>query len=189
MILPSPKIEAAASTDDTRPVLCHPYLLVREGQGWLQATDAYQCVNLPVELDEGDVSGSIPPYVLQAARMHTHRSIEPRLHCEAERFRIPTKDGDIVYPRPHPHLGVYPDIHQIYSTKPDADRIEFGINPGLFQKAARALGGTRLMPLRMSINVRDPMSPVILRAAYNNPYRPSDVNGSWALLMPVRLES
>lgn len=61
-----PNILKAASRDKSRPVLTCVYLDVDRAE--LQATDSYCLASVPVEVEEGDVSGLIAPEAIAALR-------------------------------------------------------------------------------------------------------------------------
>ena len=58
------KPEKVASKDQSRPVLTSLYLRIEgEGdgrRGWLEGTDSYKAIRMPVEVEPDDVEGFIP---------------------------------------------------------------------------------------------------------------------------------
>jgi len=62
------KPEICCSKDQTRPHLCAAYLDV--DRKTLVSTDGHRLITVPVEVDEGDTSGPIPPQALADARRY-----------------------------------------------------------------------------------------------------------------------
>jgi hypothetical protein len=140
---------AACSNDETRPVLCHPYLRRRNDGLWLLASDSYIAAAIKVnEGTEGTVQdGFVPRKVAKLIRRG----------CEATQLS-PTAWKVIVEPGYHEAtydvagLGIgteskFPDLESIglwdgpKAGAPFDDDIRLKFDPALTQRLNVALGG------------------------------------------------
>ena len=137
------KIEKAASKDAARPTLNRLYLRITETktgrgrnrrthrQGWLEATDSYKLVRIPVELDEEDVEGFIPIEAVTRARKHRVVEIGAAVGVRVK---------DVVFDRPGD--GTWPDLPKLVEA--DSSTFSIGLNARLLMELAEALGSDDL---------------------------------------------
>lgn len=176
------KLEKAASRDQSRPVLTALNLRVDEdGNGWLEATDSYKAVVIPVGVDEGDTPGMIPAAVLPEARKLAARR-ESVSHVTVNGAAV--LDNGATYERP---VGKFPDIPQL---RPDGYLdFEIGVNARFLLDIAEAFGGS-VVKLRLALDSQSGQ-PSNLRPILVEPSsaeRGMDATrGGWAILMPVRV--
>ena len=132
------KIEKAVSGDETRSMLCNPYLdLTDKTKPVLVATDGWQMAVVPVTLDEGDTAGYVSLAAIKEARKKEHRFKDSIFVKDNE-----TIDG-ITMPRPSVDtVGIFPNWHMVYDSavKTAKGEISLGINPALLLDLAKALG-------------------------------------------------
>jgi hypothetical protein len=77
------KIEAACSTDATRPALSEPYLDLTNGKPVLVATNGRILASIPVEVSEHDVTGYVCAEALKIARKAAKSSQPAEVGCVA----------------------------------------------------------------------------------------------------------
>lgn len=107
------KIEECVSHDPTRAVLHNVHLDVEAKS--LVATNGHMIAIVPVEPEEGDVTGYVTPEALKAAR-EGGKFHEPSISCNSS---LALPDGRS-FPRPKAEdIGNYPNYKQVI---PEADR-------------------------------------------------------------------
>lgn len=196
---PKAKPEKCASRDESRPVLTTVNLRVvkpagdvqpatdtspetfEPGSGFLEATDSYKLVRVPVELEPGDVDGLISVESLQAARKSDRHN--PRLSAGEASADIP---GGASYPRPFG--GQFPNVDSLvpagaWGTK-STTVWEIGFSAKLLYELAQGLGsdGVRISFQPSPDGTEpNPLRPITVRAL-----RDGDPDAV-GILMPIRL--
>jgi hypothetical protein len=177
----APEVERAASKEASRPVLTHAYLNAENGT--LEATDSYRAVVIPVEVEEGDVSGLIPAEALKAQRKASrHAPASLRVNGDV---RLSTPDGEQSWKTGE---GQFPNLRQLGPT--DLSTFRIGLNPALLLETAKALGSGESVTLEFTLR-RDKVEGDDT-GAYPDALRPMRVtvpNGgeSYGILMPIRV--
>ena len=173
------KPHEAASRDTSRPVLCNVHLQTDpDGSRWLEATDSYCLVRVPVSDADEDEDGMIPAAAVKAATApRAPGRVAANGHVEAI-----GKDGAVTrYDRPD---GIFPNCRQLI---PDAEPVfEFGVNVDLLVKVAKAIGTSQV---RLSfVPARDADGPSNLRPISVRALQ-GGVHEARGLVMPIRLSS
>lgn len=188
----SAKVWEAASKDSSRPVLCAVNLCI-EGtgkyrKGWLEATDSYALVRVPVdELDAKDIAGMLSPDALKdAVKASSTRLGYCELDCSDSKI-AKSADGLRSWLRPE---GQFPESKNLIvrneagepmpAGEHEGGTLAFGVNAALLARVAKAMGG-RIGGLR--IEVGSPLRPIMVRPL------DSPVLGCECIVMPVRLAS
>ena len=125
------KIEALADSDGGRFMLSHVWLDVEGAR--LIASDGKALVIVPVEVEEGDVTGPIPVEVIKAAKAQTKgpKDAAVILSCgEADLIGLGVK-------WPRPAKGEYPNFERVIPK--DKAVIRFGVNVAYLRDLAGAL--------------------------------------------------
>jgi hypothetical protein len=129
------KIELIICKDETRPHLTSAYLDTETSS--LVATDGGRLVQVPVELEDGDVSGLITPDALKEARKQAGNSASSIAANGALRFanggQMPRPQEDVV--------GKFPPYKGIIAS--DAGDTKVALNAAWLWDICQALGGTR----------------------------------------------
>lgn len=187
------KVEKVASKDQTRPVICNTYLRVIEpptdsgeldGRGYLEATDSYKLIRVPVELESGDVDGFVPPEVLTAARKVNRH--DPRIEANGS-LDIPNGPS---FPRPE--LGQFPNVDQLLPDETSLADFSIGVNARFLFELAQGLGTDTVRLRFVGERLAGVDNPSVDPARPSN-LRPILVDGIGAaeegigLLMPIRL--
>ena len=167
-------IERVTLTDETRPILAHPYLDVERKT--LVATDGRALVALPVEIDPGDTSGPITIDALAAAR---------KVGRKGELATILAGTGQkltnqATYPRANDIN--YPNWTQVMPRNPGKIRIVF--NAHLLFDITKAMGCTDVI-----LEFDDATSPIKVTPGNSKscwPISPS-CSGAVGVLMPIQL--
>lgn len=136
MRIPAERIELAVSKDATRPsLMCVNLRIEGEGderQGWLEASDVYQLVRVPVKVDPEDTPGLFPARALKLARKHRLGN----MRVDDAGAHVVTRNGTLTFERV---TDAFPDVPSLLV--PDSDVFwEFGINSAVLRKAAKAMG-------------------------------------------------
>src|ERR1043165_2378632 len=145
--------ERAASGDAARPVLEDPYLDAEAGR--LVATDSYILVSLPVELDEGDVSGWVPAEALKAARKTRYANDDlRRIFLSENKAVVDTPAGSSAFIRINDR-GEFPKWQQLVPpTEGREGEVLISLNAEKLLQAAMAIG-TAEVTLRIIPQVGD----------------------------------
>ena len=160
------KVEAIASTDETRPFIGHPFLTGSK----LVATNGQALVVIPIELSEGDADGYVTAAALKLARKG---SDNPEIRCNGT---LTLSDGTQL-PRPGAQGKPFPDYRQCVPKDPPTLAIAFSV------KNLRALGDA-LGAQHLVLEIKDATSPVIVRpAGYRVP-----VQEAFGVLVPYRIK-
>ena len=147
---PAFKIEKACSADKSRPVLTSCYLDAEASV--LVATDSYQLAVVPVEVEDGDVSGLVPAAALSAWRKASTRSIPAGLSANGS-VEVRGSEQSASFPRPD---GQFPDYGRL--CQPPAPNVE-GDGAGFFPASLKPIvvhnGGHGevglVMPIRQAV--------------------------------------
>ena len=166
------KIELIASRDETRHVLCNPYL---QGSK-LIATDGQRLVAIPVELEEGDSDGPIDCSAFKLSRKTSSREEFSKISANGS-LKVHTKDGEITMPRKNLDGYSFPQWQKVLPN-PDRGGIKIGLNAKFLYEIAQALGGDRVV-----IEILDANSPIIVKGSHEN-----YIEGAIGVLMPVRIK-
>ena len=166
------KIELIASRDETRHVLCNPYL---QGSK-LIATDGQRLVAIPVELEEGDSDGPIDCSAFKLSRKTSSGEKFSKISANGC-LKVETKDGEITMPRKNLEGYSFPQWQKVLPN-PDRGGIKIGLNAKFLYEIAQALGGDRVV-----IEILDATSPIVVKGSNEN-----YIEGSIGVLMPVRIK-
>ena len=166
------KIELIASRDETRHVLCNPYL---EGSK-LIATDGQRLVMIPVEREEGDSDGPIDCSAFKLSRKTLSGEKFSKISANGC-LKVQTKDGEITMPRKNLDGYSFPQWQKVLPN-PDRGGIKIGLNAKFLYEIAQALGGDRVV-----IEILDANSPIVVKGSNEN-----YIEGSIGVLMPVRIK-
>ena len=166
------KIELIASRDETRHVLCNPYL---QGSK-LIATDGQRLVAIPVELEEGDSDGPIDCSAFKLSRKTSSGEKLSKISANGC-LKVETKDGEITMPRKNLDGYSFPQWQKVLPN-PDRGGIKIGLNAKFLYEIAQALGSDRVV-----IEILDATSPIIVKGSHEN-----YIEGSIGVLMPVRIK-
>lgn len=129
------KIELAASGDETREHLCHPYLDVENK--CLVATNGHLLVKHIVEIDDGDMTGSITASALRAARKLT-KKVEKLTILAGEVLTL--SDGSTL-PRPDDAALSFPPYEKVIPDYSNRETVTIGLNAKYLLDICKALGG------------------------------------------------
>jgi len=179
MKLPSfkSKPEAVPSKDTSRPVLTCLYLRVEEnGEGWLEATDSYKAVRIPVLTEEGDTDGLIPVEALKEARKQSRTEKRGAVEMAVNGSVVTPNGGQ--YERPE---GTWPKLPELWPD--ETAKFEIGFSARFLWELAQAFGEDTV---RLSFTAGPNGDPQNLRPIHVTPLR-GDVPGAKGLLMPIRL--
>jgi len=185
------KIEKIASRDESRPVLTSLYLRIVEKksgrgrnrkverQGFLEATDSYKAIRVPVDLSDDDVEGFVPVEAITRARQRKLEEIKANTGVRV---------GDVVFDRPTP--GTWPVLAEIFDTEELVFSV--GLNAAFLKDLAEGLGADHVRIEFQGVVVTTPggkrrgIEPNALK-----PYRVTPLGGgspdAEAILMPVLL--
>jgi hypothetical protein len=182
-----PNILKVSSRDKTRPVLTCVYLDVDRAE--LQATDSYCLASVPVTIDEGDVSGLIPPEAIAAfakARKAWKGSAEygPALDCSSgESVALETAEGSSSWRRPD---GQWPDFPRLIPAEVSGFQVKFSASK--LANVADALGSDAVT---LSFALASGVTEGEGAGYFPSPLRPILVHngghGETGLLMPIRM--
>jgi hypothetical protein len=187
-------IEAAASVDPSRYVICDPYLSIEHKS--VIATDGRCMAIVPVELEDGDVSGWLSEDALKAARKQASKLDGLAvLHCNGS---LALNNG-ASFPRPNiPKEGespmTYPNWKAVTVPKGKNKHI-LAIDVDLLVNLAKAMGTSKLR-LEMAFEQCKPSDPSPESFVCNDSIRvtpcqsskkDSPVEGSYGVLMPMRV--
>lgn len=175
------KVSKVASTDKTRPILCHAHITEHDGKMWLCATDSYRAVAVMVD-GSGLREGFIPIGAL--------RLIEQGRQCEQlgrYSWRVETPDGSVTFDvestlkssKDFPDLakvGIFDKYEAGEWTFQKGKPINVGFNPEFMASMSAALGAKFGVRLEMV----GPLKPTRVFALGN------EARGI-GLLMPIRL--
>lgn len=172
------KLENCVSHDKHRAVLANIHIDTEANLA--VATDGRMMALVPIELDELDTTGPLPPDALQAARKLAKKNnhSDCLLMCNGD---IRLSNG-VSMPRPTTggvdgELPPYPKYQQVV---PDKDRpVKFAIafNAALLADLAGALGCEIV-----TLQFRDELSPIVVL-----PSEAGSVAGAKGVLMPARM--
>lgn len=198
LIPPKTKLEKAVSKDASRPVLTRLYLRITgEGadrKGFLEGTDSYKLVRVPVELDEADTEGFVPVDAITTAR----KVKSDRVSCNGT-CRVVGADGVVIeYDRPD--VGQFPNTDSLLDLPPaqyDGRRWTIGLNPLYLLDLAMAMGAETVTLEFTAVNPdgRDSQAPTAFGPSNLRPIQVRPQNmlrgaepaaDAIGLLMPVR---
>ena len=138
MKLPASKIEACVSVKDCRTYL--NYLNLNVERNRVEATNGHFAAIIPVEVEDGDVSGPVSVEAIKAARKLSGRNGEPHILANGS---LALPNGQ-TFPRvTNDDIGRYPDIDRIMPNEPDRAP-DICINADYLAKLAQALGSGNL---------------------------------------------
>ena len=176
----APEVERVASSDKARPVLSYVHLNVENGT--LEATDSHKAVVIPVEIEDGDTSGPIPPEALKAQRKASKYGAAS-LSANGG-VSLTTPEGEQTWVRPD--AGVFPNLAQV--TAAEYSRFRICLNPKYLLELAHALGN----PEQVVVEFARPIDKVEGddTGAFLNPLKPMRVTvpsggDSYGILMPI----
>lgn len=171
------KIEAVCSTDETREVITHPYLEIKDGAARVIATNGRAIVAIPVEVEDGEESGWVSIPALAAARKAcASRGPEKdvaSVHCNGTcrtataDFPRPFKDSEMKFPN---YRQVIPDGEQ-----KGVFKLAFDVN--ILAAVVKAAGGTGIVSVHQPAD--DPDAPMTLSIQ-------GAKDGTVAVMMPCR---
>ena len=166
------KIELVASSDETRHVLCNPYL---QGSN-LIATDGQRLVAIPVEREDGDSDGPIDCCALKLSRKTLPGEKLSKISANGC-LKVQTKDGEITMPRKNLNGYSFPQWQKVL---PGTDRkgIKIAFNAEYLYQMAEALGTKTV-----TIEILDANSPIVVKGSNEN-----YIEGSIGVLMPVKIK-
>lgn len=192
-----PKVEAAASTDQSRPVLAAVYLDAERAE--LQVTDSYIAARVPVEVGADEVSGFITPEAVKLSRKRDAGGIRVNGSVQVMPYGW---DGDaeveplVTFPRED--RGQVPNYEQLWPVNPPVFRV--GLNAGFLKRLADALGAEDgaveiafpafAGPDGTLSTEPNPLRPMVVRplkGATEREHIPGAVDRAEGLIMPVRL--
>jgi DNA polymerase III sliding clamp (beta) subunit (PCNA family) len=151
------KIEEAATTDDTRPVLtCVHY----DGEGHVTATDGYILAHVPAGAADNapNSPGLIPLDAVKEAQRGVGRNEPLEFTLDDGTVSFPGKVGTVTADQGE---GKFPDVEQILRDTPqpgDEGTFTFAINPDNLVRLAKALGdrGSKETFLALTVRVGEP---------------------------------
>lgn len=182
-----PNVAKVCSRDQSRPVLCAAYLDV--DRAVLEATDSYKLVSVPVEIEEGDVSGLIPSAALAALHKLPKRAQPASLRC-GEVVSLEVEGGRQEWPRPD---GTFPQTERLIPEESARSGFRIRLNAKLLSELAAGLGGddvtltfTKVDAARLESDADEGVG------FFPSPLRPIIVHNGTpehgvGLLMPIRL--
>ena len=177
------KVELVCA-DKFRPVLQYPHLDVESKM--LVATDGKAMICVPVETEEGEVSGPVSIEALDLSRKHPDVLGMSSIHCNGSCETLGTK-----FPRPD--VGTFPNWRQVVP-KP-AKSIKVTWNKELLSNALKALGNADNYEFEIELesdsdgNLSSSISgPAVIRSKNNakTPIGKRATDGAFALIMPMR---
>lgn len=170
------KIELCASHDECRPHLLHPQLDVENKR--LMATDGHRLVILPVELDDGDVSGPVSREAIKAARKG------PLAKSKAGGVIAINANGSLAIEQgptfPRPDNESFPPVDKVVPNGKN-HTVVVGLNARYLWEIAQALG---------TVNVRIEIAPAEAGKPMLDPIvvtTNGDRDAGVGVLMPVRV--
>ena len=181
----TPNVGKMASKDQSRPILTHLHLDV--DRKMIEATDSYGLVSIPVEVEEGDVSGMVPIEAWTAFfKAHSKRVPSPSLQC-GEDCVLEIDGSTSRWKRPE---GTFPSVAQLMPDEANRSGFRVRLSVPLLANIAAGLG-TDEVTLGF---VRS--KPELDESAEGVGYFPSNLrpiivsngeHGEQAILMPVRM--
>lgn len=171
------KIEAVCSTDETREVITHPYLEIKDGTARVIATNGRAIVAIPVEVEDGEESGWVSIPALAAARKAcASRGPEKDMasvHCNGT-CRTATAD----FPRPFKDDAMtFPNYRQCIPNEDQKGIMKLSFDVNLLAAVVKAAGGTGIV--RVYQPQDDPLAPMTLSID-------GAKDGTLAIVMPCR---
>lgn len=191
-----PKLEAACSTDQSRPALASVYFDAERAE--LQASDSYIAARVPVEVGLGETTGFLPVEAVKASRKRDAGG----MYCNGAAEVMPAYwNGDAEAPAvvsfPRPDAGQFPKLEQLWPTGEPAFTV--GINAGFLKRLAEALGAedtavslsfvSRKNDAGEPTGEPDPLRPIIVRPLRGTDSREAPFGGlerAEGLCMPIR---
>lgn len=186
IILPKVKLEKVCSTNDERPILQNPYLLVNKtigrdgkvtetpGDGTIAATNGFMLAVLPVKHGDLDVSGILPNTTIKASLKDAKK--EPALMAQEN---------------PEPQKYTFPNVARIVNLRPrqpedelvsialDADKL-LALADAICERQSIYTKPLRFVKLTFSSS--KPNAPILVE--------PCNVDGDgFGLLMPLHIRS
>lgn len=184
---PWSKIEKVVPTESRRPTIEDVWFDKEKGQ--LAATDGFTLAIIPVESQDGDVTGHIPMAAIKKGRKESGRS---RLHIDAypahvevafngqERFDRP----DLPFPDYEQIVPLYdPDDEEIARVTLDARRL-MQLAEALCQEENRAKKSNTRAPSTFGVTLtfrKGQPGPILVRPVHDN----GKVKGRYGVIMPM----
>lgn len=141
LVPPKTKLEKVPSRDAARPAIANLYLrIVGEGddrRGYLEGTDSYKLLRVPVELDEADTEGFVPTAAITAAR----KARTDRISCNGS-CRVVGVDGSVLELERYNGTN-FPSTDQLLDNVPariEGDTWRIGLNPLFLLELAMGMG-------------------------------------------------
>jgi len=169
------EIELAASSDECREVITNIQLY--KDNKCLVATDGKILAIVPVEVEDGEVNGPIPPQAFKSARKGITKKqkeiddVEIDIHCLEGELNIYTKKEG-VHNIKRPRDILYPNFKQVIPRNKAKHTIRF--NPELLMKLAKAIGSSESIVLEFN----DEDSPIEV-------YSCDKTNEAFGVLLPI----
>lgn len=176
-----PDLTKVASKDKSRPVLSCAYLDTERQV--IEATDSYRLVSIPVEIEEGDVSGLIPIEAMKAfQKAHKKTAIYPSLVCRETEVELVNHYDGTAQTWKRKVEGTFPNVPELIPE--DVHPFRIGLNAKLLGDLAAGMG-TETVEIQFVAD-RESREPSALRPMIVRPLADRAVTG---ILMPVRLAS
>lgn len=167
------KIEAVCSNDETRLVLTHPYLDIKDGSAHVLGCDGTMLVGIPVTVEEGEESGHVSiPSLVAARKAAPGRGPEKdfaSVHCNGS---CRTKDADFA----RPDLGTYPNWRMVVPSEEQRGALKLAFDANKLASLVKAAGGNG----KVQLFAMDESSPITVKVD-------GALVGTIAVLMPCRL--
>lgn len=167
--------EKTASKDTTRPHFCQAFLDAEDPKvPVMVTTDGHALSIVPVELEDGDVTGPVPLAALKAARenekLRTKANPDKGKLCMTANGVVAIGDGR-EYPRGDDR---FPPWRQVVPGDDDVVTLTIGVNLLLLADACAAIGVRKgEKPPFVKLTFRGPIDPIVIEA-----------NGAKAVVMP-----
>lgn len=158
------QIEQAASDDFTRPHLHH--MSFDAAKGTITATTGQMLAVVPVETEEGDVSGAVTIEALKAAR-----KAKASLGLNGSQHIA----GGASFPRPTDIN--FPPYEYVIPSFAGVETVSISFDPALLMALAKAIGcGGKKLGVTLTFNAKEPLAPIRI-----------DHDGeAFGVLMPMR---
>jgi len=179
-------------------VLTRLYLRIVEDdagrRGFLEGTDSYKLLRIPVELDDDDTEGFVPIDAITTAR----KLKADRITCNGSVRVVGADNVTAEYDRPD--VGQFPSTDSLLDVEPalyEGERWTIGLNPLFLLELAMGMGAETITLefARASTNGRDSQAPTVYGPSNLRPItvRPQNMlrgaepnSDAIGLLMPVR---
>jgi hypothetical protein len=167
MKTPNSKIESAAAKKDVPYYLLDAWLDVEKRR--IVSTDGHICAIVPVELDDGDVSGPISIEVLKQARKTKSSSIKAN--------GVLSLDNGATFPRDGMD-NKYPDVDRIVPNRTKYT-VEIALDASLLLRLAEAVNDQTLKySHNLKLHITGPLDAVKVTG---------NIEGAVGVIMPARV--